>query len=458
MFTSCLGDDDENLTYYDDMAITAFSLGELNRYLYVTASNGADSLVKSKVTGSTYKFYIDQLKGEIYNPDSLPYGTDGAHVICNMTSKNGGNILLKSMTSDSVRYYSSSDSIDFTSPREFRVIANDGSGYRSYMVRVNIHKEKEDVFTWQQMTANSTLGALTGMKAVALGGKLFVFGSDGTTTLTYVSDETDGNTWTQTTYNFNGIPAADAYKSATVYDGYIYMPVGNQLMRTQDGSTWEVAGTADFRQLAGASTTELYALSNSNTLLVSKDGGASWAEDALDDSNAKLPVQDISCTSSPLVTNAKTDRVVLVGSRSLSDYAADSTATVWGNIVEYADGSHDNSWMFYDNTSRQHQLPRLAGLTTFLYDGKIMALGGKGIGGSTAAAFPHFYCSQDGGISWSADARITLPAAFSSSATTFALTVDSRHFIWIVCGESGQIWRGRLSQMGWTTNQTVFTK
>ena len=27
------------------------------------------------------KFYIDQAQGLIYNPDSLPYGTDVAHVL-----------------------------------------------------------------------------------------------------------------------------------------------------------------------------------------------------------------------------------------------------------------------------------------------------------------------------------------------------------------------------------------
>ena len=32
------------------------------------------------------------------------------------------------------------------------------------------------------------------------------------------------------------------------------------------------------------------------------------------------------------------------------------------------------------------------------------------------------------------------------------------HFVWLFCGGSGQIWRGRLNRMGWTENQTSFTR
>lgn len=58
---------------------------------------------------SGYDFYIDQLKKEIYNPDSLPKGTDATHVLCNISSKNGGIVLLVHKNiegEDSLAYYS----------------------------------------------------------------------------------------------------------------------------------------------------------------------------------------------------------------------------------------------------------------------------------------------------------------------------------------------------------------
>ena len=36
------------------------------------------------------------------------------------------------------------------------------------------------------------------------------------------------------------------------------------------------------------------------------------------------------------------------------------------------------------------------------------------------------------------------------------MTVDENQYLWIVCGGSGQVWRGRLSQLGWATQQKVF--
>ena len=137
LLASCLSDDnDNNFVYYDDTAITSFSLGTVNQYLHTLSSEGEDSVYKVEITGSKYKFYIDQLKREIYNPDSLPAGTDAAHVICNVGSKNSGIVVIKNVDSDTLSYYSSSDSVDFTQPREFRVYSVGGAYYRAYKVSV----------------------------------------------------------------------------------------------------------------------------------------------------------------------------------------------------------------------------------------------------------------------------------------------------------------------------------
>ena len=102
LFDSCLNDNDNGVVYYNDTAITAFTPGTLNQYLHTKTASGKDSVYKKTLTGSKFPFYIDQMKNEIYNPDSLPYGTDAKHVICTITSKNSGVIALKSMTSDSM--------------------------------------------------------------------------------------------------------------------------------------------------------------------------------------------------------------------------------------------------------------------------------------------------------------------------------------------------------------------
>ena len=153
--TSCLGSSDSDITTYNDVAIKSFSLGKLNRYIHTTTKSGADSVYKATFTASSYKMNIDQLKHTISNADSLPIGTDKAHIICTVTTANNGIVYLKSLMSDTLKYFSSgNDSVDFTQPRVFRVFSSDGLGYRDYLVSLNVRSQEAGKFGW--MTADES--------------------------------------------------------------------------------------------------------------------------------------------------------------------------------------------------------------------------------------------------------------------------------------------------------------
>ena len=193
--TSCLKDnDDEGSTAYSDMAVTQFTLGTLNRYTYTTSSKtGNDTIIKSSVTGSNYQMTIDQLNYRIYNTKELPAGTDVKHVICTISTKNSGVVALQSMTSDSLQWFSASDSIDFSVPRTFRIYATDGSGYRDYKVSVNVSSDKGTTFAWTNM---GTMELPTdNPQLVATGDTVMVGRNDGVYTATntaYTIDANDG--------------------------------------------------------------------------------------------------------------------------------------------------------------------------------------------------------------------------------------------------------------------------
>ena len=125
--TSCIKDDTTEATQYDDAAITAFSL----------------------TSNSSYAFSIDQLQRLIFNADSLPAGTDCSRMLCQVTALNNGLVLLRDTDNVSLKYYSSTDSIDFTQPREFLVYSSDGTARTIYTVKVNVHQEDGDLFKWQ---------------------------------------------------------------------------------------------------------------------------------------------------------------------------------------------------------------------------------------------------------------------------------------------------------------------
>ena len=207
LFSSCLKDSESTVTYSGDAAITAFSLGNLKKYTKVKAKNGSDSTAVATVSGSGYKFYIDQVERTIYNPDSLPYGIDAKHVLCTISSKNSGIITIKSMISDSLFYYRSEDSIDFSVPRTIQVNSLDGKNRARYTVKVNVHKEPADSFLWDNVGAVGVFQNAVEMKAVALNEKVFVFANDGISTFVFSTPE-------------NGIGWNDVLEENTVHDDY----------------------------------------------------------------------------------------------------------------------------------------------------------------------------------------------------------------------------------------------
>lgn len=258
---ACSKMDDTQVTLYDDAAITSFTLGTVNRYV-----NGE----KSTFSGSDYLFHIDQVTRTIYNSDSLPMGTDAAHIVCGLTTYNNSQPYIISTDGTYMTYHSSSDSIDFSTPRTFRVIASSGAGYTDYTVKVNVHKENPDSFVWKKM---ADIPVMNDLRTIMFNDQLYVFGNEGGTTTAYTTD--DGSAWTPVT-----LPAtadANTWQNAVATIDSLYIMCGTKVYRTQDFTTWdednsEVLDEASIKQLIGASSQEVYALSTSG-MLMSKYSG-----------------------------------------------------------------------------------------------------------------------------------------------------------------------------------------
>lgn len=155
LMTSCLKSSAEDTTqYYNDTAVVLFQLATVNRYVQTTSKSGADSIAK-KTLSNPVVFTIDQAKHLIYNTDSLPSDCDLQHVLATINSKNAGTVVINYPASDgqdSLLYYSSTDSINFEKLKELRVYSQDGAGYRSYQVTINVHHAVTDKMIWEQKT------------------------------------------------------------------------------------------------------------------------------------------------------------------------------------------------------------------------------------------------------------------------------------------------------------------
>lgn len=454
---SCLSNDDYEYTYTDDAAITAFSLGTLNCYTKtVSSKTGNDTIVKSSVTGSKYKFYIDQENGLIYNPDSLPYGTDGAHVICSITAYNSGSVAIKSLTSDSLTSYSSSDSIDFTEPREFQAYSLTGSAVRIYEVHVNIHQQKGSGFEWSCRATESALSQLVGMRGVACGSNVYVMGTDGNSARLYRAGS-DGSEWTEISLP-SGF-STSAWQQLCSIDGYLVADNGGTIMASTDGTEWtEVAGTSGAR-LLGTSSASLFVATASNEIKKTQDMGQTWTTLTTDASTEYLPTQDITLIERSVPSMEKAKQVVMVGNRSLEAYSSDTTSLVWSYIEETDSYAEAQPWSFYEwDEDGFYPLPRLSAIQCAASGKTLYAIGAGGMGSVSLDAFASIYASNDGGATWIKSETVVPPTDMGTSTSAYTFFGDADGFLWIVSGNTGAVWRGRVNSVGWADNQTSFTE
>lgn len=431
--SSCLSSDETTVEYTHDTAITAFSLGSLDRYTKTKA--GKDTLLKANVTGSDYKFYIDQAQRKIYNVDSLPAGTRTAAVLATITSKNSSPILLMDINkTDSVAaYYSSSDSINFSTSRLIRVYSSDYSAYAQYTVTVYVHKELPYEFKWHELAQNnSQLAAFSDLKAVACGDYIYVFGKTDEGTKVLKSAINNGSAWSSIVMNVS--LSSDAYQSAVALDGELYISDGGKVYASADAATWtKVSENADIKQLIGASSKNLYAYTATG-IAVSKDQGVSWKAEKLDTDKAYLPTQNISMNVAGVLSAKDVENVMLLGTRNKA--LNDTVATTWLRTVDYA--NEDGQWNYLEiEKNKSGKMPWLDQVITCAADTGFVALGSNG----------KWYKSQDAGLTWNQDAMVVLPAKFATEGR-FAFCRDNKHYYWII--RNGYVWRGRFNIDGWS--------
>lgn len=458
VLASCLKNDSDEIVYYDDTAITSFNVGTLNRYIHTKSSTGEDSVYKTTLDCSKYKFYIDQYKKVIYNADSLPLGIDVSKVLVSATSKNAGliavNLKTKDGTADSLVYVTSTDSIDFTNPLEFRVFNTMGSAYRSYMVHVNVHQEVADSFHWRTFVSNdAVVASMQGMRVLSANGKLWLMGNDGTGSKVYMGSVGNGITWTEvSTSTF----ATDAYKNFTLLYGVpSFVSDGNLYQCYDDGRGCMPVARVNIARLYGAGKGSVYGLTGDGTMFQASTVYGDWQMSTLDADVRLLPTQDMNFITLSSNVNTNTHRLLLIGNRDVS-YEVDTTAVVWGKVEELDEKSQDQSWFYYTPSEENKSLlPRLNNLQVVEYDSGLLALGGKSFD-SKQSAFAHFYRSEDMGVTWHTNATFSFPADFSSSDTSFAMTRDDNNYLWVFCGGTGQVWRGRTNRLGWNQEQVGY--
>ena len=456
VFASCLNDNDRDITYYDDTAITAFTLGKLSLRVDSTTKDGKkDSVYYRKLDAKNYVFYIDQINKRVYNLDSLPYGVNQKKIVGTFSTRNAGVVTLKSLTSDSTAYYKNGqDSVDFTSERTFVVYSNSQKYSQKYTVDVRVHKQKPNDFKWNQLATVPAFASLQGLRVANAGSMVLVFGSTGSATVVYGSPIADGKSWAKLAPSFS--PDANAWKNAVSFNGTAYVLSGGRLWKSDDATSWTDLGVAAsaMSRLLGASNAGLHLLGTDGQLYLAKAGTTQIASQALAASSAYLPQQDFNMVVWNHSASDKTEQVVLLGNRTEAGHAGDSAPVVWGKVFEYGQASSTQKWAYYNSLEAEPRLPRMSNLQVVTHGPVLLAVGGAGMGASSSVqALKDVYVSADGGLSWRTNRIYTMPADIAKNTTHFAMGADKDNHVWLVCAGTGKVWRVRKNSVGWATNK-----
>lgn len=446
MFTSCLkGDEVSEIEYSSATSITSFSLGTLKIAKVGKDKKGNDSAYVDTINCSKYVFSINQLARTIENKDSLPMGVDISKVIAKITGDTRAITYRVKTSSGSTKdtLYTSTDSIDFTTPQSIKVYTVNGIAGKPYTVKVNVHAQDPDLMVWKTFDLSS---GITPVKAVTSGERLYLVGTSNGTAVAKVLSIAQG---TPSAWESIALPAGTNPYSLTQWQNACYFIAAGKLYRfTELGyEAVTVSGMPRLLQLlGGASGTVpvLYAQSEAGTGSISN---AAWTIDA----NAQA-LSGITATTAvmshgkTLAYNTSLSRVLMVYPQATTD----SVAVVAQRL------SSETDWNTY--VAGTSSLLNLEKLQLHYYNGKYMAFGGAEISGKTGvAAFAKIYVSADNGLRWLvADSKLAFPADgsfatyYTASSRNFASAVDDNHYLWIVWG-NGKVSRGRINKLGFSS-------
>lgn len=443
LFSSCLDDDNTTYEYSSDALISAFSINDLEREVPSKTSKGEDTTLIVTVLGSKYSFIIDQTENRIYNSDSLPVGTNVSKVSLNL-SIIGYSVTYEKNQKDTL--WTSTDSLDFSKPVNFKVYAYDGTT-RSYKAQINVHKQEPDSLEWKQLEGtNFSVAASDRQKAVFFQDRIYVFTENGNQVQVTSTGMTDGKNWT--TLQSIGIDGAD-YSSVIAFNNQLYILAQNKLYVSSDGTIWNEAGAdRSFSQLFAASSVptspHIYGISNQK--IVESENALAWTEQG--DATEYFPTLNVSYSACKLATNSTIERLIVVGERNV---ASDTTAVVWSKL------STESSWTRYNQSADNiYGCPKLKELAVIHYDDKLYAFGGEKDFTTTlpVKAFGVLYESVDHGITWKERKKmVMLPEEFIGRTNHFSYVVDSDNYIWIMWSGRSDVWKGKINRLGFVEKQ-----
>ena len=440
VFTSCLDTDDGvPEKYYPYASLRSISISDIDTKSLVKDKDGNDSTVIKTVRGDLYPFAINQETCEAYNVDSLPVGTDVTKVATDIYCDGIAYLYVDSL--QKYQLFVDSDSFDYTNPLKILIASTDGTYAREYKISLNVHTVDPNQLYWNKIAENPVASSAT-VRMSLKDDKLFLFSCDEEGAVSFLTILVSNFVSTESKL-VTGLPLYPDMNSLVQYGGHFYIIADGGIYSSADGVVWENVPCED-------DVKTLFAASDKDNIIwaVVKDSLA-YANDVASGFTTvqpladNFPLYDLSSIISPLRTNLKINRYLLVGRAAQGPQAQPQ---LWSKL------SSEKKWVRYASSSYNTKCcPSLESLVVFPYDNKLYAIGGKGTyADKEVAALSAIYVSRDNGLTWLASDEDgpSLPSELAGVDAPFAAIVDAAGNIWLaVCGENGAIWRGRMNKL-----------
>lgn len=376
--TSCLKDN--TIEYSPDATIHAFVL--------------------DTVYGVNYKFTIDQIRGEIYNQDSMPVHADTIidKILIKSLSTASGIVTMKTHDGKQDSIINLSDSINLGNtmkePLKITVWAPDLQVKKDYKISIRVHQHDPDSLRWQYMD-NMDNGAITGeQKSILLNNNILTYTIIGNSLNVYKTALTNGKSWQANRVNgFTQLPTSIINFKETLYatsgDGKVYT--------SSDGISWIVSplfGSNVDLLLApfGDRITYTVNTSNDKRTFYTLTGTASAAGNEVP---ADFPIKNISYV--PYKTITGINGLYLVGQPKTRTTIGEGAKKVETTVPW---GYQGNEWVSFPPNNTTSYCPAFDNPSIINYNGQYYIFGD---------GFKTFYTSLDI-IAWKkANAKFSFP-------------------------------------------------
>ena len=423
-----------------------------------------------KITGDTLivaalnanvKFTIDQINNQIYNKDSLAFGTKVGMVKCVMNTKDASQRLFYPDPvnfPDSVISLTGNDSIDLSKRAKIKIVASDGVTSKTYDIWTNTYSIKADSFVWSRMSEQIVVGNVERQRTLLMPDSVMhSYIKTPTGFELYASHISDGAAWTKREMtNFPSNAKVEFMPQSAASEMVYVADTSGELYQSADGLAWERAKDESGANLQCSVKTLLGFLGNNLELVIGAQDVDLLA--TYSPANGQVTINEPLPEGFPVGGFAsvgyKKDyrhRLLLVGGENNS-----------GAILE-------TSWMKTENQSWVKLTPgnftisARRGAVCVPYDNKLMLIGG--LERDSIAANNDIYFSLDSGLSWVAanDSLQVMPVGFAAREKA-SVFVDNKNYVYLVGGESHtsklvennkqreskwttDVWRGRIHRL-----------